>query len=115
MSEQPEKLFEDVEQFIAENRAILARGEFVELEGLDGEVKRLCESILQLSQDERVAHSEKLQSLLNELNALANELAAQRDKISGEIHALSQHRQAHVAYKKADSTDEFGSKNKDES
>ncbi|MGE0755151.1 MAG: hypothetical protein AB7L92_08345 [Alphaproteobacteria bacterium] len=106
----PEKLFDDVRQFIADSRAIIARGDMLQLDGLDSEVQRLCEAVLQLSQDERLKYAGTLQELLYSLNALGEELSRQRDVVAAQIHDLSDHRRANVAYKKADATDDFGKK-----
>lgn len=106
----PEKFFDDVSKFIAESRAIIERGDVVQLDGLDEEVARLCEAVLHLSQDERLKYADTLQRLLKDLNLLATELTTQRDTIAAQIHDLSDHRRANVAYKKADSADDFGKK-----
>lgn len=102
----PEKLFADVEKFVADNRTMLRKGEILDLEGLDEEVVRLCKAVLLLSQEDRLKHADMLQKLLNDLGELGNEMRQERDAVATQIQQLSQHRQAHVAYQKADAVDD---------
>ncbi len=109
----PEKLFEDISTFITQSRELLEKGAVMELEGLDGEVKRLCEATLNLSKEQRAQYADKLQELLRSLTELGNELTQQRDQLASEIRGLTDYRKAHVAYSNADATDTFGKKKDD--
>lgn len=106
----PEKLFEDVAAFISESRAQLQKGVLLEMKNLDGEVKSLCEAILQLTPEQGKQYESKLQELFSSLTELGNELQQQRDAVAEEIRGLASHRKAHVAYSAADATDAFGKK-----
>jgi hypothetical protein len=109
MSAQPaQQLFLEVEQFIAEGRALLDQGALMELAGLDEQVRILCDRVLQLSQEERLVYADKLQKLLGDLTALGETMAQKRDLIAEEIRGLSHHKKASTAYRVADSRDDFG-------
>ncbi len=109
----PDKLFDDISKFIAESRDLLSRGAVMELDGLDNEVRRLCDAAMQLTPDQRKNYADKLQAMLTGLAALGDEMARQRDATLAEMHGLTEYRKAHVAYTNADATDAFGKK-KDE-
>ncbi len=110
----PEKLFQDVSAFITESRALLEKGAMMELDGLDAEVKRLCDAVLGLSQEQRIQYADKLQFLMKGLSALGDEMIQQRDAVVLEMRGLNQYRKAHVAYSTADATDAFGKKKEDD-
>ncbi|MFO0389257.1 MAG: hypothetical protein ACK502_06010 [Alphaproteobacteria bacterium] len=112
-AESPEKLFQDVSAFISESRTLLEKGAVMELDGLDAEVRRLCDAVLGLSQEQRIVYADKLQVLMKGLSALGDEMAKQRDAVVSEMRGLNQYRKAHVAYSTADATDDFGKKKED--
>ena len=94
----PEKLFEEISQYVNESRALLQEGAMRELAGLEDRVLMLCEEVVQLSQDDRLRYSERLQQLMADLSALGEEIAVQRDAVAEELHNLPQHKKAHAAY-----------------
>ena len=103
----PEPLFLELEAYLHKSREQLAKGEDFSLEGLDKKITRLCDCVAALpGQDERLSYAEKLRKLLAELNALGKEIFHQNTK------ELPRHQSANVAYKKADSRDNFGKENK---
>ncbi len=110
----PEDLFNEIEQFIVESKAMLASGAMLEMYGLDDQVRSLCETVLQLSQEDRLACSERMQVLLAELKTLGEAMVANRDQLAEEIRGLSQQKKAVHAYKVADSRDDFGKRDGDE-
>ncbi|MDE3060120.1 MAG: hypothetical protein KGJ06_03840 [Pseudomonadota bacterium] len=97
-----EALLEDIEQFIGESRALLQQGAMMELAGLDVQVESLCEAALRLSGEDRKRYADRLQSLLEELTKLGEEMAASRDAVSAELRDINRHRKAHTAYRMAD-------------
>lgn len=109
-----ETLFDDIASFVKESQMLLEQGAFVELAGLDEQVKILCDAVLHLTQEDRIRHAGRLQELLGELKALGEALVTQRDRVGDEIQGLSQHKKASVAYRIADSRDGFGPKEEDE-
>lgn len=109
-----DKLFDDISKFIADSRAIIAQGDVVKLDDLDGEVKRLCEAVFELSEEERVKYASRMQELLKDLNALGEELTEQRDQVATQLHNMADHRRAHVAYKTADATEDKKGDNTDD-
>ena len=109
----PEKILDEVAAFIAESRALIDKGAFLELDGLDEQVKQLCDMVMGLSKEQRMQCADKMEVLVQELNALAAELTVQREAVASEIRGLGEHRKAHVAYSAADATDAFGKKKDD--
>lgn len=101
----PEALFEDVAQFVAQSRELLQSGAMMELAGLDNRIMLLCEEVLMLSQDQRARYSDQLQQLFNDLSALGQEMGAQRDRIENEMRGLPQHKKATTAYRIAEESD----------
>jgi len=102
----PEKLFNDITQFVAESRTLLQEGAVMELAGLEKHVLILCEDVLLLSQDERLHYADRLQQLLAELTSLGEELAAQRDQVAEKMRNLPEHKKATTAYRVVDASDQ---------
>jgi archaellum component FlaC len=96
--------FAEMEQFIEQGRATIAAGQELSLVGLDENIDRLCTLMMELSQEERMMYENRLQDLLGGLNTLGNEL---REQVSA-IQEIPQHRNATIAYQRADSRDNFG-------
>lgn len=110
MRKSPETLFTEIEQFIQESRTMLESGALLEMNGLDDQVRSLCETVLQLSQEERIAASERMQHLLKELKALGEAMVEGRDRLADDIRQLGNQKKAAHAYKIADSRDGYGTK-----
>jgi hypothetical protein len=100
----PAALFDEIEQFVADSRAILDSGAIIEMAGLDDQVRSLCETVLQLSQEDRIG----------DLTQLGEAMVAQRDQLAEEIRNLSTQKKAAHAYKIADSRDGFGQRDDNE-
>lgn len=112
-AQKTEALFSDIEQFIAESRAMLDAGAMLEMAGLDDQVRSLCETVLQLSQDERITYSDRMQHLLAELKNLGESMVETREKLAEDIRRASTQKNATKAYKIADSRDNFGHREDD--
>ena len=105
MNQPPEALFKEIEDFINDSRMLLYSGAVVELEGLDDRVQHMCETVLKLSQAERLAHADRLQQLLWSLTDLGEAMGHYRDAMAEEIRHLSSHKKANVAYRTSESLD----------
>jgi len=104
----PEALFEDILQFVAQSRELLKNGAMMDLAGLDSRVMLLCEETLLLSQEQRLHYAERLQQLLGELTSLGKEMTVQRNRIEEEMRSLPQHKKATTAYRVAEESDKEG-------
>jgi len=113
MSQSTQQLFDDIAQFIAASRALIDQGAYMALSGLDDQVQALCQEVLQLSQAERLRYADRLQFLLAELQSLGETMALQRDRVGDEIREIPQHKKASVAYRTADSRDDFGKRDEE--
>lgn len=101
--------FTEMENYIATSRATVAAGEELSLIGLDENIGKLCDLIMELSQEEKMLYEDRLRELLESLNALGNEMRV----AEGDLKDISTHRNASVAYKTADSRDNFGKRDGD--
>lgn len=99
---EPQKLFEDISSFIKNSRKSLGNGGNVDMAGMDAQVQNLCSRVLELSPDERIKYADALQELYDGLQALGNDMAAQKVEMAREIRHLSSHKKASVAYRTAD-------------
>ena len=103
----PDALFDEIDYFITESNTLLDAGSYVELAGLDDNVRNLCEALISLSQEERIAHADRLQKLLWSLNDLEKAMMQRRDDLASQIRGLNNHQKANVAYRTAESSDAF--------
>ena len=103
-SKRTEELFAAIAQFIAESRVLLESDALIELAGLDVQVQTLCEAVLELSQDERVAYADRLQELLAGLHDLGEEMVARREGLAEEMRGVSKHKKANSAYRTVDAS-----------
>lgn len=108
-----DSLFREIEHFISESRKLLQSGDYLEMSGLDDQVRSLCETVLLLSQEERIAYADRLQKLLADLKALGDAMVVQRDQLADEIRSVSHHKKASKAYKIVDASDDYGSRDDD--
>ena len=102
-----EQLFDQVESFINESSELLEADKLIELGGLDHQVMSLCETILHLSQEERLKYNQRLQQLLGDLQKLGENLVKRRDIVAEEIRGLGQHKKATTAYRVTESIDSY--------
>lgn len=102
--------FKEMETYISESRIAVASGKEIDLHGLNVKIEELCNMILNLSPDDQRLYEDRLQELLSSLNSLGLEMKAQF-----EVMDFAAHRQANVAYKTADSRDNFGKRDDEDS
>ena len=93
-----EVLFDCVAKFVSDGNAALEAGGVPHLEDLDGHVKSLCETVLRLSQDQRLKYADRLQQLLLDLKALGDAMVARQELLADEVRYVSAHKKASVAY-----------------
>jgi len=102
-----QRLLDEITLFIEQSRTLMQQDAILEMGGLDAQVGVLCDAVLRLSQEDRVAYAAKLQELLLDLKALGEEMAARRDRIGDEIRGVPQFKKANNAYRKADASDGY--------
>jgi hypothetical protein len=101
--------FTEMEKYIADSRKTLAEGKDLSLDGMDKRIAELCDKVWELMPEQRTLYEDRLRTLLENLNALGLEMKAQMEGIKD----IPQHRRANVAYKTADSRDNFGRRDED--
>ncbi len=110
----PEALLARITQFVTESRELVRTGAVLEIDGLESRIDELCSMVLSFSQEERLHYADKLQYLLTDISKLGEEMMVLRDAMGDEIRALSSTKKATMAYKIADSRDDFGKRDSDE-
>lgn len=105
------QLFSDISDYIASSMALLEKGEVENLSGLDQKIQHLCETIVHLSESDRLLYAEKLEQLNIDLLHLSDAMHRHKATITAEINKTSNVRKASIAYKTADARDDFGKKN----
>jgi Na+/phosphate symporter len=97
-----ETLFSAISEYIANSNALLEKGALLELKGLDDSVQLMCDTLVAMSQDQRVQYADKLQQLQEDLNKLGQTIVTMRDKLGSEILGTGEHKRASVAYRKGE-------------
>ena len=105
----PELMLHDVIEQVAHGQQKLSEGFVIDLSGMEREVEELCKAVLELSVQERENYAAGLEQLYQSLSQFGDDLTRARDEIRKQIQTISSHRKANVAYKTADSRDDFGS------
>lgn len=113
-NKKPELMLHDVMERVAFGKQRLAEGHVIDLSGMERDVQALCEAILEFSIQERENYTAELEVLYQALSQFGDELVQAREDLRRQIQAISSHRNANVAYKTADSRDEFGERANDE-
>lgn len=92
------ELFDGVRDYIKDAHEIMERGEFIELDGLDGRVAELCEAIVSMPQDQAADYATELEALMGELNVLKDMFEQGKASLAEELSGVNQHKQAASAY-----------------
>lgn len=93
-------LVSDLGLYIETAKDIVAKGDYVSLNGLDTQVETLCNAILNLSAEEAKTYADDLDRLMMELTVLQRSFIESRDQLRGELDGLTRHKQASMAYKR---------------
>ncbi len=101
-----EALFAEIAVYIKESHRLLEQGALLELNGMDEQVKVLCDEVMGLSDAQRVKYAERLQELFASLTMLEQVMRQARDAMSGDIRSISNHHHASVAYRKGETDKE---------
>lgn len=104
----PELMLQDVMGQLVHGQQTLEKGFVIDLSGMEREVEELCKAVLALPVQERENYAAGLEKLYRSLADFGDDLTKARDEIRRQIQTISSHRKANVAYKTADSRDEFG-------
>lgn len=100
--EDVEALLKGLSDYISQAKGILEKGDFLELEGLDDQVKTLCDSVLSLKVEESLSFADELDGTMKELDELQKMFVESRDKLAGDMQDLGKHKKASVAYKQSE-------------
>ncbi len=96
------ELLDDLKVYISKAKEIVAQGDYIELEGLDKQVHRMCQAISTLSVEESRQFKDELDELMIDLDELQQRFVASRDALGKELSGVSKHKQASVAYKQSE-------------
>ena len=97
-AESPEEMFGEIVAYVEEVRGLLARGEWVELKGLDGNVKRVCDAVAALSPEQAKEYLPELEYLLDLVGELGHEMQAMKGEVLAEMKDSGNARRANKAY-----------------
>ncbi len=79
-------------------RKTVSQGDFVDLAGLERRVDEVCAAIRQLEPSAARTVEPQLLGIVDDLDRLQGELAAQRDRVRSELGNLAEHGRAASAY-----------------
>lgn len=95
-------LVADLEGYIREALDIMDSGEYVELNGLEEKVTRLCLTIGQTPIGEAKDFRPKLDAITKQLGLLQSIMVEHKQKIEDQLQGLDVKKRASVAYAKSD-------------
>lgn len=99
MSEQtPKELLTQIRSFIATAKAHLAGGGDVDMTGLDGKVRELCDRVLDMPKPEADAYAVEMEALVEELDALKIDMVTAQAGLRQQIEGLNLRHKAAKAY-----------------
>ncbi len=104
-----ETLFIEAETIIIDSSAKLRIAEDFELAGLEQKIETLCNRVMLESPELQQTLVPRLTTILENLTMLGTGLK----QAMGDVPAIPVHKAANVAYKVADSRDNFGKRNGD--
>lgn len=95
-------LMQEVREVIRGYAAALAKGEEVNISGLDALISKLSGFVLGLPKEQAAAMQEPLEGLVKELDTLEAELKRQRDQVAKQLADIDIKRKANTAYSRSD-------------
>lgn len=98
MSTQTAQLLDDLRSYMNDARAMCDRGEFMALDGLDGRVKTICDTIGALPVAEARGYADELDAIGKDLEALQDYFMEKRAALGEELADTSKHHKAAKAY-----------------
>lgn len=99
----PDRLFDQIRDYVRTAREYAERGEYFELAGFDNQVRRLCLSIQSLDKSRAQEYFDELTFLMQQLNELQDIFLEARDGLANEMQGLNTHKKASSAYAKSQS------------
>ncbi len=79
-------------------RTLIDQGDLIDLSSLEQHVGTVCDAAARLPGPEQTGLKTVLITLIEKLNGLAEIIATERDKLSGALTGMSDHRRATTAY-----------------
>ncbi len=79
-------------------RTLIDQGDLIDLSSLERHVTTVCDAAAQLPGPEQIDLKPVLITLIEKLNGLAEIITTERDKLSGALTGMSDHRRATTAY-----------------
>lgn len=96
------QLVDELKDYIETARGYVEKGDFVKLEGLDVQVRDMCDVIAHLTVDEARQFRDELDQIMIELDALQQSFVASRDALGQGLSEVGKHKQASMAYKQSE-------------
>jgi hypothetical protein len=99
--EDPDYLIGRIRDYVVDCKEKFAQDEVVGLTPLQGKIVELCDVLNAMPVDQAEKMNPKLQSLMVELDALAREIEAQKQRVTEQLGGLNIQQKANTAYEKA--------------
>lgn len=96
------ELFDGIRAYVAQAKEICAKGDYLELEGLDDQVKTLCEGVMHMPVEDSMTIKDDLQTMMAELDELQTLFEKSKDKLAHDMRGVEKHKQASLAYKQSE-------------
>lgn len=89
---------QNVGSIIAAARGLIAKGQSINLQPLEREVKRLCDEIIKLPSMQNAPLRPVMVALIDDLDRLAGEMRARHAELQQQLKGLSERERATAAY-----------------
>lgn len=104
ISQDPHLLLGQIRHFANRCRSLLDDGIDVDLHGMDDQVQVLCAKVKDMPNEEALKMRPKMDSLIQELDDLAEALENQKARVKAQLNDLVRQQKAHIAYQKVESS-----------
>ena len=91
-----------IERFVSESVSHAREGVDVDLSGLDEQIEKVTQQLMRLPPEEALGARERLQTLLDQMQSLGQNLHTQQAALRKQINGLNLQKKAHLAYRKTD-------------